>query len=463
LFSTCYGSHLHSDVSGNRVLDIASIAQERDAAGEYARLSKSKVAEEAHALIVNMREATICAEFQQLGIALGVFATLKNRSPGRHGRLKAQSVLECRLPSSPWIQAARAAFWNGVLDTVSSRLCNLDEFDITANALDAADQHVVLAILNKLAADGVSNISVGHAFVKHPSIAVKVVESLTASCTDNYLRSLDVTGTLIGNDGAVTLSRSFGHRASGWPKELYLSKCNISDAGCIALFDALLRCTSKNMTPIGTLDLSQNTITDEALAAVAPLMLQLVQLCVSTQANFIVDNCKNAQNRRHSELSAGRQQSCFTIQELDLQSNVISERGLLLLTTPLLCRTVLKQQATALAALVQEHSFPTADVVKCWESMWMRPVIQNLKIGGNLCQAPANSRIIHICGAVSGHSRECMSATSTSSVESVQVWNDPCLIFLFLILFQEILLSSLLEIHKERMASRPNESAQIIF
>jgi hypothetical protein len=187
---------------------ITSPAQECDA--EHTRLPKSRVVEEALALIIHMREAAACAQLEQLGTALGVFVTLKEPSQGRHGRLKMQSILQNRCVTAPWIQSARDAFWRGILASISNRTCTVAEFDMTANSLEPADQDAVLAILNKLVVDGVSNISVGHSFLKYPSVAVKVVESVTACCAENYLQSLNLTGTLIGNDGAVALSRALG-------------------------------------------------------------------------------------------------------------------------------------------------------------------------------------------------------------------------------------------------------------
>jgi hypothetical protein len=424
-------AYLNLDVSGNQVLESINTDQEHDATSEYARMSKSDVAQEARALIVRVREAAVCAQFEQLGIALGVFVTLKRQSPDRLRCLIMQSILQSRSVNMSWIQEARAAFWNGMLHSVSSRMCSLDEFDITANSLDLADERVVLAILNKLTADGVSKISVGHAFVKYPSISVKVVESLTASCSAKYLHSLNLTGTLIGNDGAVMLARALGYRAYGWPKELHLSKCNISDAGCIALIDALARSASKNATPIGTVNLSQNTITDDALVAISPLMFQLIDLHVSSWVDFIRDIWKDVKNRSHGlkyEFCADYlQQSYFTIQKLDLESNIISEIGLKLLTTPLMCKTVHKQRAAALAALVREQEFPIADLVNCLELGRFKPMIQNLSIGGNLCHAPAEGKVVHICGAISASPQEC-SPVLDESHQSVQVSKITCVL-----------------------------------
>ncbi len=451
-------------MSGNKVLEITPATREHDAAKESAPLSKSKVAEEARMLIAKMREAAMCAQLEQLGVALGVFATLKGESPHRSGYLKMQSILQCRSLSLLGIEAARSAFWKGFLDSIAGRFCCIDEFDMTANSLDISDQHVVLAILNKLAVDGVSKLSVGHAFVKHPSAAVSVVESVTASCANKYLHSLTLTGTLICNDGAVALSRALGQRAMGWPKQLHLSKCNISDAGCIAVFDALFRHASKNTSPIGTINLSQNTISDEALGAVAPLILQLVQLYVFSWTNHIRDNWKQAQSRGSlkSEVCAdSSRHSCFSIQELDLESNVISETGLKLLMSSLTCKSILKQQASALAVMVQEQVFSIAEFVKYLKTVRMKPVIQNLKVAGNLCDAPREGRVVHICGAASA-SAQGSSPETVESSESYQVWNFSFNIIGFDLL-QGIMLSALEEIHQECKTSRPHENAQIFF
>jgi hypothetical protein len=423
-----------ADVSGNNVLE--SPVQDYGATAEHDRLPKSKIAEEARALILHMREATARAQLEQLGTALGVFVTLKEKSQDRRGRLKMQSILQSRSATAPCVQTARDAFWRGIQASVSIRKCTIEEFDVTANSLDQTDQHAVLAVLNKLVVDGVSNISVGHAFVRYPSIAVKVVECVMACCADNYLQSLNLTGTLIGNDGAVVLSRALGQRAVGWPKELHLSKCNMSDAGFVALIDALLQSLKRNAEPIGTIDLSQNMVTDEAAAAIAPLMIQLVQLHISSWANGIRD-CWKVFQSQGGLLNEGpatdlRRFSCFTVQELNLESNIISEIGLKLLYSPFLCETILQQRAAALTPLIHESGIPMVEFAEFVKLVGFRPVLHNLKIGGNLCTPPIEGRIVHVCRAGLASAQECSSfaATSSKTSQSVQV-GQKCTWFYF--------------------------------
>jgi hypothetical protein len=389
--------------------------------------SKSQVAEEALGLIMHMRAATACEQLEQLGNAIGVFVTLKCQSDDKRGGLNIQSLLQARDLGASWIQAARDAFWRGLLAAVSGRMCSVREFDLTANCLDQGDEVAVIAILNKLVADGVSKIGVGHAFLKYSSIAVKVVNSLIASCGSHYLHHLNLTGTLIGNNGAAALSRALGHSSLTWPHELHLSKCNISDAGCIALVDALLQFLRRSRTQIGILNLSENSITDEAMAAVAPVMMQFVELHVSACVSIMKSNWKMLANRsvaiRNESTNVSEQHSFFSIQELNLECNVISDIGLKFLTSPLTCKSILKHQVAAFTFLVEEQKIPSAEVAELLKLATAKPILETILIGGNLCAVPSEGSIVHICRANEVFAQECSSALARTALapQSVQV------------------------------------------
>ena len=354
------------------------------------------------------------AQFELLGIALGAFITLKDQSEHNRGQLFMQSVLQVGGARTPWIQGARDSLWRGLLATVSGRPCTVHEFDLTANSLDEADEDAVMAVLNKLAVDGVSKLSVGHAFLKYPSIAVKVVDCVTTCCASHYLKCLNLTGTLIGNDGAVTLSRSLGQRAVAWPQELHLSKCNISDAGCIALMESLLQCLKRNATSIDIVNLSYNSITDDAMVAIAPTMLQMVELHVSEWTSVLKETWKLRQPLGqfppHDSLNVDRKQNgCFSIHELNLECNIFSEIGLRSLMSPFLCKTILKYRVSALSLFVQQNGISSVELAECFE-----PVLHHIKIGGNLCSSLPGCKIMHICGADPSFAHECSLAANKS-------------------------------------------------
>ena len=147
-------------------METAQAARDLDKAIECSRSSNSAVAQEARALILHMREAAIFQHLEQLGTALATFVTLKIDCESKRGKLIMQSVLQTRELSASWIQTARNSFWKGLLTGVSKRVCSVREFDLTSNCLDRADEDAVMAILNKMAVDGVSRFAVGHAFLK---------------------------------------------------------------------------------------------------------------------------------------------------------------------------------------------------------------------------------------------------------------------------------------------------------
>ena len=410
-------------MSGNRILEAAKST--RDAGAELSAAGegkKSKTAREAQALILILRQAAIFAQLEQLGIALGMFITLKDPSADRQGVLKMQSILEIRAIDAD-MQAARDSFWKGVLAAVSGRICTLGEVDLTANCLGPADEDAVLAILNKFAVDGVARLSVGHAFLKHPSIAAKVVESLTRSCATRHLHALNLTGTLIGNDGAASLSQALGHRAVGWPHELQLSKCNISDAGCVVLFDALLQSIRRNDVPIGIINLSSNMITDEAMAAIAPMIINFVEKHVAGWAKIVGNWLRQTNFPNGSQAIDQMRFSYFSIRELNFEGNIISEIGLRNLISGFLCKSILKFRTAAAVSLVQDEGIPLVQFVKCLDLLKFKPLLQILRIGGNVCSAPSTRRVVHVCGADPVFQQECSSAAlrSLPVVQSIQV------------------------------------------
>lgn len=407
-----------TDVSGNKVLEGAKAARDCDPSKAFAQASKSKAAEEARALIVSMRDAAVCAQLEQLGCALGLFLTLKNPFEGDRGQLKMQSILQTRHALESWIQAARDCFWKGLLAAVSGRACTAREIDLTANSLDRADEDAVMAILNKLAVDGVAGFSLGHAFLKYSSIAVRMVDSVTASCATNCLQYLNLTGTLVANEGAVVLSRALGRKSLAWPQELNLSKCNISDAGCIALMDALLQFLRRNATSIGTVNLSQNSITDEAMAAITPMLGQIVELHVSAWANFFTRTSRSMLGENLSQLHGQGSHnvpleltdSCCSIQELNFECNIISDVGLRQLTSSFVCKSILKHRAAALSSLLQQKGIPLTTIAELLASINLKPVLKILRIGGNVCRAAAGASIVHVCRADPVFALECSSA-----------------------------------------------------
>jgi hypothetical protein len=187
----------------------------------------------------------------------------------------------------------------------------------------------------------------------------------------------------------------------------------MSDAGFVALIDALLQSLKRNAEPIGTIDLSQNMVTDEAAAAIAPLMIQLVQLHISSWANGIRD-CWKVFQSQGGLLNEGpatdlRRFSCFTVQELNLESNIISEIGLKLLYSPFLCKTILKYRVSALSLFVQQNGISSVELAECFE-----PVLHHIKIGGNLCSSLPGCKIMHICGADPSFAHECSLAANKS-------------------------------------------------
>ncbi len=403
-----------ADISGNKVLETAKATRDQDQAMERAKPSKSDVAQEARALILHMREAARSQHLERLGTALGVFVTMKFESESNRGKLIMQSVLQARDLGALWIQAARDSFWKGLLATVSSRVCSVREFDLTSNSLDRADEDAVMAILNKMAADGVSRFAVGHAFLKYPSIAAKVVDSITAGCASHHLQYLNLTGTLIGNNGAVELSRALGRRAERWLQELHLSKCNISDAGCIAVIDALLQSFIKCPASIGIVNLSENSITDEALVAIVPSIMKILELHVSAWANMM--RSKRMMSASNKQLTSERPDVAFenlsscSIQELNLACNIISDIGLKHLISCFACKTVLKYKTAAFCRLVQEEQIMESELALLLNSVEMKPVLKNLLIGGNLCSVPAKCNIVHVCKADAAFAQECLSA-----------------------------------------------------
>jgi hypothetical protein len=412
-------SCLLADVSGNRVLESADGHHRSAAAEAPSHFPTSTFSQEARSLIGQIHASVLCNQLEQLGIALGVFITLKDRSAGRQGQLKMQSVLQVRATEYPTVQAARDSFWKGLLVAVSGRHCSVGSVDITANSLDRADEDAVLAVLNKLVVDGVARFSVGHAFLKHPSIAVKLVDTLTCSCQTHYLHSLNLTATLIGNDGAVMLSRALGLRASGWPHQLNLSKCGIGDAGCIALVDALLQYVSRNELLIGGINLSQNTITDEAMIAISPKMMRLVEMHVAVWAEAVRNVWMMRQNRPSQVLPAPDKSytlrccHCW-IEEFDLECNVISDLGLRHLISSFLCKSILKCRATAIALLVQDD-LPFTGFEECFQEVDVKPPIHMIKFGGNLRPAPSGATTVHICQADPLTAHDCCAAASKNS------------------------------------------------
>jgi hypothetical protein len=215
-----------------------------------------------------------------------------------------------------------------------------------------------------------------------------------------------------------------------WPHELHLSKCNISDAGCIALVDALLQFLRRNQTPIGILNLSENSITDEAMAAVAPLMMQFVELHVSACVGIIKSNWKMRANRivakRNDSTNVSEQHSFFSIQELNLECNVISDMGLKFLTSSFTCKSVLKHQVAAFTLIVEEQKIPSAEFAELLKLATAKPVLETLLVGGNLCAVPSEGSIVHICKADEVFAHECSSALArTAQVpQSVQVLHN---------------------------------------
>jgi hypothetical protein len=404
-----------TDVSGNKVLEGAKAARDCDPSKAHAQASKSKAAEEARALIVCMRDAAVCTQLEQLGCALGLFLTLKNQFEGDRGQLKMQSILQIRHAHESWIQAARDCFWKGLLAAVSGRACTASDIDLTANSLDRADEDAVMAILNKLAVDGVAGFSLGHAFLKYSSIAVRMVASVTASCATNCLQYLNLTGTLVANEGAVVLSRALGRNSLAWPQELNLSKCNISDAGCIALIDALLQFLRRNATSIGAVNLSQNSITDEAMAAITPMLGQIVELLVSAWANFVTHTSLGMQGGNLSQLQGSRNvpleltDSCFSIQELNFECNIVSDVGLRHLISSFVCKSILKHRAAALSSLLQQKRIPLTTIAELFASIDLKPVLKILRIGGNVCRAAAGGSIVHVCRSDPVFALECSS------------------------------------------------------
>ena len=357
-----------------------------------------------------MREAAIFQHLEQLGTALATFVTLKIDCESKRGKLIMQSVLQTRELSASWIQTARDSFWKGLLTGVSKRVCSVREFDLTSNCLDRADEDAVMAILNKMAVDGVSRFAVGHAFLKYPSIAAKLVDCVTASCASHHLHCLNLTGTLIGNSGVVALSQALGQRALEWPQELHLSKCNISDAGCISVIGALIQSLIKSPVSITILNLSENSITDEAATAIVPGIMQIIDLHVSAWANKIRSQWMMSSMKMHSSFEISETRSYASIQELNLACNIISDIGLKHLTSCFMCKTVLKYKAAAFFRLVHEGQIPSSELASLVSSVEMKPVLNKMLIGGNLCSAPAKCSIVHVCRADAVFAEECSSA-----------------------------------------------------
>ncbi len=411
----------------------------------------------------------MCAQFELLGITLGAFMTLKDQSEHNRGQLIIQSLLQFAGARESWIQASRDSLWRGLLATVSGRTCTVNEFDLTANSLNEADEDAVMAVLNKLAVDGVSKLCVGHAFLKYPSIAVRVVDCVTTCCASHHLKFLNLTGTLIGNDGAVALSRSLGQRAVAWPQELHLSKCNISDAGCIVLMEALLQCLKRNETSIDIVNLSHNSITDDAMATIAPIMVQIVELHVYQWSNVLKETWKLRQSLgrfppRDSAKVDRKQSGCISINELNMECNVISEIGFRHLISSFLCKTILKLRAAALSRFVQQNGISSDDLAEYFEDVNLEPVVHYIKVGGNLFTAP-RCKIMHVCTADPSFAQECSSAAMEifSNIHSVQVHTPFLLVASVLILFQKEELAALLETHKISATSKSHQATQISF